>query len=72
MKKQEIFQAVVRLHGCKTEKKKKSQPTWAVEYTDNLSATGLDPPSTTSVLNYDARQSDGEAPVMLWGMRSTP
>ena len=43
-----------------------AQSAGAVEYTDCISAM--------SVLVYDIKQSDGEAPVMLelWGMLNTP
>ena len=42
----------------------------AVEYTDCFAAEGENLPSEYPV--YDAKQSDGEVPVMLelWGMRS--
>ena len=44
----------------------------AVEYTDCFSAERQDLPQWVSW--YDAKQSDGEVPVMLelWGMWSTP
>ena len=47
-----------------------AQSAEAVEYTDSITAEGLDPPP--SVLN-DVQPSDGEAPVMLglWGILST-
>ncbi len=32
---------------------------------------GLTPPANDCP-SYDTKQSDGEAPVMLWGMQSTP
>ena len=43
----------------------------AAEYTDCISAEGYN--SLDEYLGYDAKQSDGEAPVMqeLWEMRST-
>ena len=43
----------------------------AVECTDCISAIGKD--SSTRSLEYDTKQSDGEAPVILelWGMQST-
>ena len=50
-----------------------AQEAGAVEYSDCISAEGgEDPP--TNVRNYDAKQSDGELPVILklWEMRSTP
>ena len=37
----------------------------AVEYTDCDSAKGKLPPSTNMYPGYDAKQSDGNAPVML-------
>ena len=46
---------------------------WTVEYTDCISAEGVRlPPNECPV--YDAKQSDGEASVMLklWGMQSAP
>ena len=42
----------------------------AVEYTDCTSAEGQDPTNEYPV--YDTKQSDGEVPVMLWEMQSTP
>ena len=44
----------------------------AVEYTDCISAEGKD--STNECPVYDAKKSDGEAPLTLesWGMWSTP
>ena len=44
----------------------------AVEYTDCISAEGLDSPNECS--GYDTKQSDDEVLVMveLWRMRSTP
>ena len=44
-----------------------------VEYTDCVSAEGLRLP-TNECPRYDARESDGETPVMLelWVIRSTP
>ena len=49
-----------------------AQSDGAVEYTDCTSAEGLDTPNECT--EYDTKQSDGEAPVMLelWGIRSTP
>ena len=48
------------------------QPTWAEEYTDFISAEGLDSP--TSVLIHDSKPSDGEASATLelWGIQSSP
>ena len=44
----------------------------AVEYTNCISAEGLDSPNEYP--GYDTKQFYGEAPVMLelWGMQSTP
>ena len=44
----------------------------AAEYTDCISAEGWD--SSNECPDYDTKQSDGEASVMLelWGMLSTP
>ena len=44
----------------------------AVEYTECISAEGLDP--TNECPGYDTKQSDGEAPLVLEisGMQSTP
>ena len=44
----------------------------AVEYTDCVSAEGLDAPNECP--GYDTKQSDGEVPIMveLWEMQSTP
>ena len=49
-----------------------AQSAWAAEYTDCASAEGKTPLDKCS--GYDAKQSDGEAAVMLelWGMQSTP
>ena len=45
----------------------------AVEYADCTSAETQQPPPKVCP-GYDAKQSDGEFPVMLelWGLRSTP
>ena len=45
----------------------------AVKYADCISAEGQDPPSTLNEYpGYNAKQSDGEAPVLeLWGMWNT-
>ena len=45
---------------------------WSVEYTDCISAEGLDSPNQCP--GYNTTQSDGEAPVMLelWEMQSIP
>ena len=49
-----------------------AQTSSAAEYTDCTSAEGLD--LTNECLPYDAKQPDGESPLMqkLWGMLSTP
>ena len=46
--------------------------TWseAVDYTDCISAEGLDSPNECPV--YDTKQSDDEAPVMIWWTQSAP
>ena len=52
-----------------------AQSVGAPEYTDCNSAERSDPPPPAmSVLDYDTKQSDGQALVVqeLWGMRSTP
>ena len=41
-----------------------------VEYTDCISAEDKDSPIECP--GYDTKQSDGEAPVMLWGMWNNP
>ena len=50
-----------------------AQSAGAVEYTDYISAEGLDP-YPNECPGYDTKQSDGEVPLRLelWGMRSTP
>ena len=47
-----------------------TQSAGAVEYTDFFSTEGLDSPNDS--LEYDIKQSDGEASVImeLWGMQS--
>ena len=54
-------------------KNKITQSAGTVEYTDCISAEGLDSPHNKCP-GYDTKQSDGEVPVMLelWGMQSTP
>ena len=49
-----------------------AQSAAAVEYTDCISAEGLNSPNESPV--YDTKQYEVKAPVMLelWGMRSTP
>ena len=49
-----------------------AQSAGAVEYTNYISAEGYTPPHECP--RYDAKQSDGEAPVILelWRMQSTP
>ena len=50
----------------------KAQSAWAVEFTDCISAEGLD--SSNECPGYYTKQSDDEAPITpgLWGMQSTP
>ena len=45
-------------------------PVGVAEYTTWISAERQDSPNECPV--DDTKQSDGEAPVMLWGMQSTP
>ena len=49
-----------------------AQSAGAEEYVDCFSADGKTPANECPV--YDAKQSDGDVPVMLelWGIRSTP
>ena len=49
------------------------ESTETVKYTDRISADGVRPPSSECP-EYDIKQSDGEATVMMevWGMRFTP
>ena len=48
-----------------------AQSPGAVEYTNCIAAEGLDSPNECP--DYDTKESDGEAPVMLqfWGMQGT-
>ena len=50
-----------------------AQLTRAIEYTDYISAEGLDHPLLNECLRYNIKQFDGEVPVLeIWGIWSTP